>query len=191
MRSESSVTEIYDNNSERETKAEKLLHQIELAGGVEKERDGVKYFEVDSPTELFDWAVKNDLLLHGSPNLFKAIEPRLASDMHRPLGSLNAVYLSEFPDVSIAKTLIGESGGGYNFQRTKEGSYIADIYITDMSKMSQEGFMYIVDMEDVTQTQDRELVSFSPKTPLAIVRFTKDDSRYPIVERPHRPKQTQ
>ncbi len=165
------------------TKKRELLHQLEVSGARSKELNAITYYTMENPETLFDWAVENGYLLHGSPKLFPVIEPRQASDTKRPLGSLNAVYMSKNPLTSMTKTILGNSRSGYRFERDKSGKLIYyNIYIDDLNKLNQEGYMYIVDSKVSDGIADGDHVSYKPVMPLAIVKFSRQNLKLNIQE---------
>lgn len=165
------------------TKEQILLHQLKISEALEEKLNNITYFSMDNPVILFEWAVENGYLLHGSPKLFHTLEPRQASDTKRPLGSLNAVYMSKNPLTSMAKTLLGNSRSGYRFERDRSGKLLYyDIYIDDLKKLNQEGYMYILDDKSSDDIADGDHVSYKPIKPLAIVKFKKSDFKLEIKE---------
>lgn len=167
-----------------ELKEKELYNKIEELGGKRMEMDGINYYQLDEPNILLGWAVKNGFLLHGSPKLFEDIEPRKANDTNRPLGSLLAVYLSRFVETAIVNVLIGNISGGYSFVRDKNGEIkSADVHVADLSKINENGFVYIVDDAVSKEVADGDMVAYNKIKPIVRVAINRKDFPLPILER--------
>lgn len=171
-------------SSARIAKVAQLIDKIIEHQGVERITDGIRYFELDSPTDIFKWAIEQGHLLHGSPTLFERVEPRQAQDTTRPEGNKNAVYMSNHPEAAMAKTFLGNAAGGYRISKNDDGQTLGlEVYVADLSLLNTVGYMYILDGIACEEMAGGDYLSYKPVAPLAIIKFSLQDFSYPIVER--------
>ena len=152
--------------------------------------DDVKFCMVQDPDEFLTWCRFNDFVMHGSTRLIPGkLKPSLAHDLSKSFGNQKGIYSITTPIVAMFCALAGgvDVGLRRNSVRTKSSNQTlsyTDVFfgVERIDEVKSEGYVYIFDKRQTDANEGPEYISFSPVTPLLILKIMKTDFDYTINE---------
>jgi len=122
------------------------------------------------------WCTDNGLVLHGSPFLFRILEPRRPVDIARPGRCPSAVYLTDDPAPAMYSAIAIGERGGYSVWRDATGSYTTlEFYVRRACNLAEHGYIYLLSRFAAQDRMDGDYLSYRPVVPIVRLLFPRSD----------------
>lgn len=182
------VGEAYRNLEAQKEPIEAVLDYLHTAAEQHEDTDNFRYYTVSQVENFLQWAVGQGIIMHGTTLKLTELQPRQANDSAKESGNRLAVYMADTPAMAMFSALTGgvEINGwrSSHIQTTREKGKLprtnVQFAVEREDHVQDEGFVYIFPKTASDEYSDNEYKAYHPIRPLAVLKITLADFKYPI-----------
>ena len=182
------VAAVYRNLEAQKSPTDVVLDTLHTHGEQHEDNDNFRYYTLGKPEGFLQWAAGQGIIMHGTTRKLDRLEPRPAKDTAKESGNRTAVYMTGSAEMAMFSALTGGVEiNGWRKSSIKTARKPGELPTTEVSfavehdeHVYPEGYVYLIEQTDSDELSDNEYKSYTAVTPLAAIKITRSQFKYPI-----------